>query len=407
MSQQEQPREQTPAYRSVKLASPPAMPPPLRSSPFAIISKPPQQQTPSTAVEVLQQSNDNDDNTKPWTLCHPLPTIPAGYMLERNQICLIEQPPQQVANRISECLHLRSFVLSETSTKVCNVILYNDDDELATSIVSHFLILFQLLLRTQNGFRAESTMGLLFRVNFFQDSNNLVIEFQRLNGCSYVFQKTFQAIHRCVIAQEGEKTNHQEELEFPTCALPMVAMTQAQKQERLLETYQIAMNMLSSKRVDCQLMGLEVLEPMSTNVDIAGRLVDTNLATLLQFCKGTMEPKSKLEQQQECLLKRRALSILANSLEALQSKSCNHDQETPPSMIILDTLLACLQNNRCGDAHQSFQIARCLVLLPKTINSHSELSRATLLLSKEQEKQDLPFLKQEYKKLEASLLLSS
>jgi hypothetical protein len=375
MSQQEQPREQTPAYRSVKLASPPAMPPPLRSSPFAIISKPPQQQTPSTAVEVLQQSNDNDDNTKPWTLCHPLPTIPAGYMLERNQICLIEQPPQQVANRISECLHLRSFVLSETSTK--------------------------------NGFRAESTMGLLFRVNFFQDSNNLVIEFQRLNGCSYVFQKTFQAIHRCVIAQEGEKTNHQEELEFPTCALPMVAMTQAQKQERLLETYQIAMNMLSSKRVDCQLMGLEVLEPMSTNVDIAGRLVDTNLATLLQFCKGTMEPKSKLEQQQECLLKRRALSILANSLEALQSKSCNHDQETPPSMIILDTLLACLQNNRCGDAHQSFQIARCLVLLPKTINSHSELSRATLLLSKEQEKQDLPFLKQEYKKLEASLLLSS
>jgi hypothetical protein len=370
MSQQEQPREQTPAYRSVKLASPPAMPPPLRSSPFAIISKPPQQQTPSTAVEVLQQSNDNDDNTKPWTLCHPLPTIPAGYMLERNQICLIEQPPQQVANRISECLHLRSFVLSETSTK--------------------------------NGFRAESTMGLLFRVNFFQDSNNLVIEFQRLNGCSYVFQKTFQAIHRCVIAQEGEKTNHQEELEFPTCALPMVAMTQAQKQERLLETYQIAMNMLSSKRVDCQLMGLEVLEPMSTNVDIAGRLVDTNLATLLQFCKGTMEPKSKLEQQQECLLKRRALSILANSLEALQSKS-----ETPPSMIILDTLLACLQNNRCGDAHQSFQIARCLVLLPKTINSHSELSRATLLLSKEQEKQDLPFLKQEYKKLEASLLLSS
>lgn len=371
-----------PKYRSVSMA--PSMPPPLRSPFFQQESTKHQRVSgvnPTIISSSIPPKKANNNNSKPWTLVHPLPSVPAGYMLERNQIHIptttTNTSPQEIANRISECLNLRSFVISETSSEI------------------------------KNAFRAESCKGrVLFRINFFslQDSDEqLIIEFQRLAGCSYEFQRTFQAIHRCVCQQEGEETK--QELEFPVCVLPTTTSTSDRK-ERLLDTFSIAMDMIQSSRLDSQLMGLEVLEPMSTSPEIVPLLLSSEcyLTTLLDFCRGTEEPLSQLQQQQECLLKRRALSVLANALGE-DSRPQNNNNED--DQVILNTLLSCLNNNRYHDPHQSFQVARCLVSLSKTNASFLKDSQAVSLLAGRTTTARHFALEQEHQKLESILLLSS
>jgi len=204
-----------------------------------------------------------------------------------------------------------------------------------------------------------------------------------------------------------------QELEFPTCFVPTTSSLSSRK-ERLLDTFSIAMDMIqSSSRLDSQLMGLEVLESMSTSPEIVPLLLSQCLATLLRFAKGSEEAQSQLKQQQECLLKRRALSILANALEQELLKSSqrlNNDHH----QVIWNTLLGCLNNNNCSnDPHQSFQVVRSLVSLSKSNENLRSLLKESqvmpLLLAREGQQQTRTThlaLEQEYKKLE-SILLSS
>ena len=76
---------------------------------------------------------------------------------------------------------------------------------------------------------------------------------------------------------------------------------------KLAETFHIALDLTQAERIDSKLFGLECMEPLSTNPEILPKLL--NKIAL------------QLEEQQDCLLKRRALSVLANGLE-MPTKSC-------------------------------------------------------------------------------------
>lgn len=261
----------------------------------------------------------------------------------------------------------------------------------------------------QNAIRAESHNGLLFRVNFFlQDGTNkkMIVEFQRLAGCSYEFQCAYRAVHRGIMNQdEANQEEIEHELQFPTCV-----PKDRSRSERLVDTFAIALDLMQSEqRIDSQLMGLECMESLSMNAEILPLLFQEDcLNTLLQFCAPPTyeEALSQLEQQQDCLLKRRTLSILANALKVAPNLN------SIDSYRILQTLLECLHRDTCGDAHQLFQVARCFVeLYNKEEDAAASKSHALLL----QKSQVLPKLRtttinrhhlaleQECQKLEAIL----
>eukprot|EP00526_Cylindrotheca_closterium_P011115 CAMPEP_0113620730 /NCGR_PEP_ID=MMETSP0017_2-20120614/10571_1 /TAXON_ID=2856 /ORGANISM="Cylindrotheca closterium" /LENGTH=390 /DNA_ID=CAMNT_0000530415 /DNA_START=198 /DNA_END=1370 /DNA_ORIENTATION=- /assembly_acc=CAM_ASM_000147 len=338
-------------------------------------------------------NNNSNNNNNKWTLCSPLPSVPAGYMLERNQIHVSNNSgktkPQEIANRVAESLQIRGFTVTETDSDIKNAI------------------------------RAESHKGLLFRVNFFlpEDSNEgVLVEFQRLAGCSYEFQRAYQAVHRYVLMEEETA---KQELLFPTCLVPPNKTTtdnNKKKEELATDTFAIALDLMQSEqRLDSQLMGLESMEPLSTRPEILPLLFDKAcLQTLLKFCTPSNEPLNKLEAQQDCLLKRRALSILANGLETLSSSSASSSSFAivNNNNDLLDCLCKCCNNCNCNDSknndpHQSFQVARCLVEIAKQDpSSHALIQEKSLvsLLSKQPIKHLA--LEQECQKLEAILLSS-
>lgn len=205
----------------------------------------------------------------------------------------------------------------------------------------------------------------------------MIVEFQRLAGCSYEFQCAYRAVHRYIMNQDEAKQEIEHELQFPTCV-----PKDHNRSEKLVDTFAIALDLMQSEqRIDSQLMGLECMESLSMNAEILPLMFEEDcLNTLLQFCAPPTyeEALSQLEQQQDCLLKRRALSILANGLEVTPNlNSIDSDR-------ILQTLMDCLHHNKCGDAHQFFQVARCFVELLTKENAAASKSHALLLLQKSQ-----------------------
>ncbi|CAJ1966006.1 unnamed protein product [Cylindrotheca closterium] len=375
------PKGNSPIYRSVKMASSSMAPlPSVLRSPFQQDLGNGKQQQPHQPMlrhQQQQQQQQQQESSKTSSsdhsipsLCSPLPCVPAEYMLERNQIHIQSTPPTEIANLVVESLHVRSYTISETSSEI------------------------------KNGIRAESDKGLLFRVNFFKDNstNGVLVEFQRLAGCSYEFQRAFQAVQRHVtlssnttsaaaasssssssssslLPTEPERANViapvMQELKFPTCCIPPQDINQHNATEKLQETFHIALDLMQSERIDSQLLGLECMEPLSMKHEILPLLFEqeSSLEALLKFCTPPNEALSQLEQQQDCLLKRRALSILANGLELATTPNVMDSTDQ-----VLQTLLECLFASANKDAHQSFQVARCFIELSK----EDEASQAIL-----------------------------
>jgi len=149
MNQQQQRQPQktsSPEYRSVKMASSAMAPlPSMLRSPFQQESSKSHQRTqhrqavPSPKQQSSNSDNNNNsnNNNNKWTLCSPLPSVPAGYMLERNQIHVSNNSgktkPQEIANRVAESLQIRGFTVTETDSDI-KVCIYQSDSNHCESI---------------------------------------------------------------------------------------------------------------------------------------------------------------------------------------------------------------------------------------------------------------------------------
>ena len=93
--------EDAPRYRSVMMAGPMSAPPmPLSFSSARPIIK-------NAPVTAAKQTTQKPSGSALWKVDN-LPSLPAAYFLERSHV-YVEGMPQEVANKVSECLRQESI----------------------------------------------------------------------------------------------------------------------------------------------------------------------------------------------------------------------------------------------------------------------------------------------------------
>lgn len=144
---------------------------------------------------------------------------------------------------------------------------------------------------------------------------------------------------------------HSRNLTMPDC-IPQACV---EERKRAIEKdTEMALNLVQSPRIDAKLLGLQSLERLSTDEYSASLLrTEETITTLQSFLRN--------EQQQSCIMKRRALGILANILKY----SSNGDEEKTACSGLLkcpnfmEGLLVNLQNSATSP-HEALQATKCL-----------------------------------------------
>jgi len=228
-----------------------------------------------------------DKQTSPsatWSVSD-LPSLPAAYFLEKSNV-YVEAEPQEVANRICDCLRKES------------VAAFCDKDD-------------------KNLLIAETCDCVKLAVRMFMDNGKIVVEVQRKCGCSYRFRETARTVLRSAKGVTAERVR-------PVMAIPssIPLDTPVQQQQRAESAVQVAMQQLCSDRLDSQLIGMESLEQITQS---ASRFCVSNmvlegecLAKVLAAAQDDIvNATSEFEEQHITVMKRRAMTVVANALSAL------------------------------------------------------------------------------------------
>jgi len=216
-------------------------------------------------------------------------------------------------------------------------------------------------LQPQNVLRAQTNHGCRFLVRLFSEESSIVVEVQRLTGCSYAFRQACRSICKSARGADVGAGTRKRKLTVPS-SIPRAS--QQQKEERILSDFESAKNMLKSNRLDSQLMGLEIIESLSASPCVTSAILGEEcLEVLLQHVE-IPEPTSDIQQEHASLMRRRSLTILANGLltgtvEIPSELSCE---------AFARKLLVCLQKSAQGP-HEACQAARCLQALTKSNTS--------------------------------------
>jgi hypothetical protein len=182
---------------------------------------------------------------------------------------------------------------------------------------------FILLFLKQNRLVAESNDCVKFAVLLFADQGMIVIEVQRQTGCSFLFHQAAKAILR---SAKGIRTPSALKRRFtiPSC----VPRESPEQQQRCIEEgLEIAFNLLKKDRLDAHLLAMESLEQLTRGSEcrsfaaskvLCGQLLSTLVSLIESRESNQAEAVSEMEKKHFAVMHRHALTILANSLAAVQ-----------------------------------------------------------------------------------------
>lgn len=312
-----------------------------------------------------QQQEPNMANHKPlhtqeWNVPQDLPPIPSDYALGYSHAIVHDASPQTVANRIVKAIAQHSIATVP-------------DD-------SH-----------ENSLLTEATCGLKLAINLYAASNDeeqsgskggVLVEVERRIGCAYGFRLCSTAILKAAKGVEGGA------IKLPSFQLPQCIPRDAQEERKKCIQFdtQQALELVKSERTDAQLLGLEFLERLSR---------DEYAASLLHTNESIVSIQSFLAHDATtCVMKRRALGVLANIMRldpSKQNESCDGLQ----CQYFLKALVDTLQNT--SSPHEACAATKCLqssldalsqdkhedlaeILRNFSVNHHSQLAQESKVL---------------------------
>ena len=151
----------------------------------------------------------------------------------------------------------------------------------------------------------------------FLDSGKIVVEVQRKCGCSYRFRETARTVLRSAKGVTSERAR-------PVMAIPSSIPLESpiQQQQRAESALEVAMQQLCSDRLDSQLIGMETLEQITQSASrfcVSNKVLEGEcLAKVLAAAQDDAgNAGSEFEEQHISIMKRRAMTVVANALSAL------------------------------------------------------------------------------------------
>ncbi|KAL3930629.1 MAG: hypothetical protein SGBAC_011680 [Bacillariaceae sp.] len=335
--------EESPTLRSVAISGPTSLPP--LSIAFALPGKLPSR--PLHVQVAAPKSKSISAASGQWTVDSMLPAISADYMLERTNVYINKSSAQQVADRIAESLGRQSLSYKESDAR-------------------------------KNSLLGERYCGLRFYLNLFsdsEDSSTIILEVQRLTGCSFAFKQVCREICRSAKGVSSAPPSMQRKFPMP-CSLPRASS--AEMAMRFEGEVTRALEMISSPMVDSQALGMELLEGTSKSpLAAASVLKDACLDKMKELVFSTDDEfLSSAERKRALLQRRRALTIVANALA--HSESTSHSSLHSESF--LEKVCQCLKQT-AEDPHCASQAARCLHSLAASSQATKAFVLGTLELS--------------------------
>lgn len=191
-----------------------------------------------------------------------------------------------------------------------------------------------------------------FAVSLFADDASLVVEVQRRQGCSVEFRQASKAV--CKSAKGLAAGPPMRKFTIPSSIPRDSAEEQAKRYRAGLET---SFNLIGSDRLDSQLMGFESIEKLSTKPQFASEILEGKRLEIIIATIGKTSESIYHQEQHASLMRRKALTILANCVSAYEVIPDEVTQEH-----FVRELLDCLRNSS-DQPHEAYQAARLLQAL--------------------------------------------
>jgi len=287
----------------------------------------------NTPVTAVKQTTHKSSGSALWNVDN-LPSLPAAYFLERSHVA-VEGMPQEVANKVSECLRQESIA-------TCCA----DDDK-------------NLLL-------AETSDCLKFAVRLFADNSKVIVEVQRKCGCSYRFREIARTLLRA--AKGCASAPRSKVLPLP-CSIPCESLHE--RERRADAGLQVAMQHLCSERFDSQLIGMQCLEQITRSESrtcvskkvLSGPYLEKVLFAA-QDDASSSDVSSDFEEEHMNVMKRSAMTVVANALSSLtESGDLNTEILRSCTDLKSQAFICCLVETLRefrGSPHEATQAARCI-----------------------------------------------
>lgn len=344
--------EDVPRYRSVMIAGPMSAPPMPRS--FASSAQP----FKVAPQAVVQPKGAKNASSTAWKVDN-IPSLPAAYFLERSST-RVEGHPQEIANRICETLR------QESVPAFCS-----KDDKVRLSIATHrrpsysrmfSYSIMHSLFNLQNLLLAETNDCLKFAVRLFADQGQIVVELQRKCGCSYQFRETARGLLR---AAKGLASAPKRKFDLPS-SVPQD--TNEQQEQRAQTGLDLALEQLSSERLDSQLIGMETLEQITrceSRAIVSKKILSGSCLQKVMAAaqEDLMNATCDMEEEHMNLMKRRAMTVVANALCALGESGDLNDVLRHSADLQSETFICCLVDtlrDAAASPHEATQAARCM-----------------------------------------------
>lgn len=230
---------------------------------------------------------------------------------------------------------------------------------------------FSLVHHFQAVIDAETSDCVQFSVRLWSGpaKNQVLVEVQKVSGCSYLYCKAARAI---LLAAKGLEPQKKREFTIPKCVIKDAAAVMPHDSNAMAkEGIEIAFTLLQGKRLDSRLMAVESLVQISKASPCAAHAIwcekEELRAALLSMVDGEGAGRgcSEMQKEHNRLMNRHALSVIANCLEALehsgelQSVLVGEQGEELCAQKTLETLISKVQ--AAGEnPHEACQAMRCI-----------------------------------------------
>lgn len=218
---------------------------------------------------------------------------------------------------------------------------------------------------------AETSDCVKLAVRLFADNGKVIVEVQRKCGCSYQFRETARTVLRA--AKGVASPPKRNALPLPPLPFATSGESNSEREQRAEAGLEVAMQQLCSERLDSQLIGMESLEQItrSGSLTCVSRKVLSGpcLEKVLIAAKedSSNDDLSDIEEEHMCVMKRRAMAVVANALISLTESgdlitdilSSNSELK---SESFITSLVDTLREFREAP-HEATQAARCMTQL--------------------------------------------
>jgi hypothetical protein len=348
--------------------------------------RPPKMPAPLRTTSVKATAKASTQPAQVWNLneLHPLPV---AYPLERSNVYVANCSPQEVAYRICETLRTESIAATfshEDKVRLTQIMRSSTTGVFTTRVSSlakqkhptDALFFYSL----QNLLIADTKDCVQFAVRLFADQDKVVVEIQRKTGCSFLFHQVVKAVLRSAKGMTSAEPHSNRRFTIPSC---VPKETQEEKQKCMEEGLGIAFNLLKNDRLDAHMLAMESLSQLTRATECKAFAANKVLCgdfmeRLISLVESglSLTPLSELEQQHFTMMHRHALTVLANSLSAIDESGELLSVLSIRSELTSKSLLAALvsdleaANER---PHDACQAARCIQALVRSAQVKAEL----------------------------------